>query len=100
MMSSKKIEPDTPYGSNAMYTVHFHVVGEVVDDLGSARPHREVVERRVVTPFGELKAVAIAASALAASQSELIYHEVGVASVEHEFDAETADHRDPESYSR
>lgn len=100
-MSPEARHADTPYGPNAIYTVRFHVTAVVVDELGSARPTDEFFERRVVTPFGELKAIAIAAGVLATENPELDFDEVEITKVEHEFDSIwSADLRDRKAIAR
>jgi hypothetical protein len=58
------------------------------------------VEYRVVTPLGELKAVATAAVHFAELEPDSIYPEVELAKVEDHFTAGPGDYRDPESFAR
>lgn len=95
-----KRDPDTPYGANVRYTVRFHVVSVALGRPGLARPVDDYVERRVITPFGELKAAAIAAMVLQAHNPELIYNEVEVVAVENEFTIEPEDYPDRVSLGR
>ncbi len=70
-----------------MYTVRFHVVVVVVNEMGSARTVDKDVDRQVATPSGELKAVAIAAGVLATQNPELLSDEVEIANVKDDFDS-------------
>lgn len=99
-MNSEIRQSDTAYGRNVRYTVRFHVVSIAVGRLGLAKPVDEYVEKRVVTPFGEPKAIAIAATVLDAHNPELIYNEVEVADVEHEFTIASEDYPDRVSLGR
>lgn len=80
--------------------MRFHVVSVATGRLGSARPVDEYVERRVITPFGELKAVAIAATVLETNNPELIYDEVEIVGVETDFTIEPDDYPDRVSLGR
>jgi hypothetical protein len=90
----------TPYGPNVRYTVRLHVVGEGRNASGSVRAVDRYVEYRVITPLGELNAVARAAVNLRELEPDSIYSEVDISNVEHDFTIEPDDYRDPESYAR
>ena len=91
---------DTPWGKNVRYTVAFQRVFERVDSLGSARPLEQSVRCRVITPNGELTAVAIAAKWLAEKQPRLGWGKVVLAGIEQDFTYEPGDLRDDDSRAR
>lgn len=90
----------TPYGPNVRYTVRLHVVGEGKSETGSVRAVDRYVDYRVVTPLGELKAVATAAVHFTELEPDSIYAEVEITKVEHDFTIEPDDYRDRESFAR
>jgi hypothetical protein len=90
----------TPYGPNVRYTIQFHVTGEDESHAGSMRAVDRHVVCRIVTPLGEHKAVATAATHFKDLEPDAIYSEVEVIEVEHEFTVEPNDYRDRESFGR
>ena len=94
------MEWDTPVGKNVRYTVEFQRVAVQVDSLGSVRPLGENVRCRVITPNGELTAVAIAATWLAGERPRVVYGKVVLDNVEHDFTYEPGDLNDDDSVAR
>lgn len=90
----------TPHGPNVRYTVRLHVVGDDLREDGSVRAADRQAELRVVTPFGELKAAALAAASFCQQNPRSIYREIEVVGVEHDFDIEPGDYRDRDSVGR
>ena len=90
----------TPFGPNVRYTVRLHVVGEKKHDDGSVRGVGRHAEMRVVTPLGELRAVALAVTHFVAIEPRSVYREVEIAQVEHDFTIAADDYRDNESFGR
>jgi hypothetical protein len=90
----------TPFGPNVRYTVRLHVVGEDKRDDGSARGADRYEEIRVVTPLGQLRAAALAATHFAAVEPRSVFREIEIAEVEHDFTIAGEDYRDSESFGR
>ena len=90
----------TPFGPNVRYTVRLHVVGEDRRDDGSVRGTDRDMAIRVVTPLGELRAVALAALRFSAVEPRSVFREVQISEVEQDFTVAADDHQDREALDR
>lgn len=90
----------TPFGPNVRYTIRLHVVGEDRREDGSVRGTDHDMAIRVVTPLGELRAVALAALHFSAVEPCSVFREVQITEVEQDFTGAADDHQDRESLGR